>query len=84
LEQELTGTTPLEVRRRIKLLLDKLAYPLKSPKTIRELRAVEVLEHIGTEQARQVLQVLARGESGSRLTEEARASLGRLAQRKAP
>jgi RNA polymerase sigma factor (sigma-70 family) len=84
LKQELTGTTPLEVRRRIQLLLDKLAYPLKSPKTIRELRAVEVLEHIGTEPARQVLQVLAQGESGSRLTEEARASLGRLAQRKAP
>src|SRR5262245_23994266 len=84
LKQELTGTTPLEVRRRIKLLLDKLAYPLKSPQTIRELRGVEVLEHIGTEPARQVLQVLARGESGSRLTEEARASLGRLAQRKAP
>jgi hypothetical protein len=84
LKQALTGTPPLEGRRRIERLLGKLAYPLKSPKAIRELRAVEVLEHIGTEQARQVLQALAKGAPGSRLTEEARASLERLAKRKAP
>jgi hypothetical protein len=84
LKQALTGTPPLEVRRRIDLLLGKLAYPLKSSSTIRELRAVEVLEHIGTEQATHVLQALAQGAPGSRLTEEAKASLGRLAKRKAP
>jgi RNA polymerase sigma factor (sigma-70 family) len=84
LKQELAGTPTLEVRRRIEILLGKLAYPLKSPSTIRELRAVEVLEHIGAEQAGQVLQALAQGEASSRLTEEAKASLERLAKRKAP
>jgi len=84
LKQELAGTPTLEVRRRIEILLGKLAYPLKSPSTIRELRAVEVLEYIGTEQATHVLQALAQGEAGSRLTEEAKASLERLAKRKAP
>jgi hypothetical protein len=84
LKQALTGTPPLEVRHRIERLLGRLAYPLTSPKTIRDLRAVEVLEHIGTEQARQVLQGLAGGAPGSRLTEEAQASLERLAKRKAP
>jgi RNA polymerase sigma factor (sigma-70 family) len=84
LKQELTGTPTLEVRHRIERLLGRLAYPLKSPDTIRELRAVEVLEHIGTEQAGQVLRALGKGAPGSRLTAEARASLERLAKRKAP
>ncbi len=84
LKQELTGTPTLELRHRIERLLGKLAYPLKSPDTIRELRAVEILEHIGTEQAGRVLRELGKGAPGSRLTEEARASLERLAKRRAP
>jgi hypothetical protein len=72
------------VRRRIERLLDRLKYPLTSGKTLRELRAVEVLEHIGTAQAKQVLQELAQGAPGSRLTDETRVSLERLAKSKAP
>jgi hypothetical protein len=84
LQKALTDAPSLEVRLRIKKLLGRLNYPLTSPKTIRELRAVEVLEHIGTAQARGVLQKLSLGAPGSRLTDAARASLERLAKRKAP
>jgi hypothetical protein len=84
LQKTLTDAPSLEVRKRIERLLGRLNYPLKSPKTIRELRAVEVLEHIGTAQARQVLQKLSLGAPGSRLTDAAMASLERLARRKAP
>jgi hypothetical protein len=41
-------------------------------------RAVEVLEHIGTPQARQVLASLAGGAAGSIVTREAREALVRL------
>jgi hypothetical protein len=83
LQKALTDTPPLEMHRRIEKLLGRLNYPLTSPSTIRELRAVEVLEHIGTAEARQVLHKLALGASGSRLTDAAKASLERLARRKA-
>jgi RNA polymerase sigma factor (sigma-70 family) len=84
LQQALTDVPSLEVRRRIELLLSRLNYPLTSPKTIREVRAIEVLEHIGTAQARQMLQALAQGAPASRLTGEAQEALGRLARSKAP
>ena len=42
------------------------------------------VERLQAEQATHVLQALAQGAPGSRLTEEAKASLGRLAKRKAP
>jgi RNA polymerase sigma factor (sigma-70 family) len=84
LQQAWTDAASLEMRLRIEKLLGRLQYPLTSPKTIRELRAVEVLEHIGTAPASQVLRKLAEGASGSRQTGAARASLERLAKRKAP
>ncbi len=82
MRQALTDAASLELRRRIESLLGRLNYPLTAPKTIRELRAVEVLEHIGTAQARQVLRKLAEGAAGSRLTDAAKASLERLAKNK--
>lgn len=47
---------------------------------LRGVRAVEVLEHIGTPAAREVLQTLSTG-TASRLTREAKAALERLDQR---
>jgi hypothetical protein len=44
------------------------------------MRAVEVLEHIGTPDAREVLEKLTRGDPSARLTQEAKASLERLAK----
>jgi hypothetical protein len=48
---------------------------------LRRLRAVAVLEHIGTPEARQVLENLAGGEPEARLTREAKASVARLSRR---
>jgi RNA polymerase sigma factor (sigma-70 family) len=84
LKEALAASPPLEMRQRIERLLDRLKYPLTSPKMIRAVRAVEILEHIGTAQARQVLYELAQGGPGARLTEEARASLQRLDKSRAP
>jgi hypothetical protein len=42
------------------------------------LRSIEVLELIGTTEARQVLEQLAAGKAEARVTQEARAALARL------
>jgi hypothetical protein len=49
-----------------------------SPETVRLVRAVEVLEHIGTAEARELLELLARGTPEARITREAKAALTRL------
>ena len=66
----------LEVRRRIERLLTKL-----KQNQLRTQRAVEVLESIGTSEAKKVLETLATGAEGARLTKEAKASLDRLKKR---
>ena len=43
-------------------------------------RYLEVLEHAGTTEARQLLETLAKGTVGARLTREAQAALQRLAK----
>jgi RNA polymerase sigma factor (sigma-70 family) len=70
----------LEVRVRAERLLARLEGKPLSEASLRELRAVELLERIGTREARQVLERLAKGAEGARLTEEAQASLQRLAR----
>jgi WD40 repeat protein len=66
-----------EVRRRIEALLAALDAP-PSGEVLRSLRAVRVLERVGTPRARRVLEALAGGESTHRVTAEAKAALGRL------
>jgi hypothetical protein len=61
------------VYRRVEELLDLLEAQGRQP-----LRAIQVLERIGTPEALQVLETLARGARGARPTEEARAAVGRL------
>jgi hypothetical protein len=74
-----------EVRRRAKQLLAGLGSERLSPSSerLRSLRALEVLEHIGTPEAAAVLKALAGGAAEARLTQEAKASLARLVGREA-
>jgi dipeptidyl aminopeptidase/acylaminoacyl peptidase len=81
LKRTLGGTPSLEVRRRIERLLEKLEGWVVSSEVLQSLRGLEVLEHIGTPEARQLLEKLARGTTDDPLTQDAKASLERLARR---
>jgi WD40 repeat protein len=81
LRKALRGKPSLELHRRAERLLRRLEESVPSPGRLEALRAVEVLEQIGTASARRSLEVIAREAPGSRLQEEARASLQRLAGR---
>jgi hypothetical protein len=83
LRRTLAGLPSLEVRRRIERLLARRAAARRAPEWLRPLRGVQVLEHIGTPEARRVLATLAEGTPQARLTQEARAALRRLARRAA-
>jgi WD40 repeat protein len=75
----LAGDAPLEVKRRLEILRKKLDAAGLSAETLRPVRAVEVLERIGTPEARRVLARLdAEGGTEARLTREAAAALRRL------
>jgi hypothetical protein len=78
-----TAKAGLELRRRVEQLLQKLRGPITSPELLRGWRAIEVLESIGSPEARQVLSALAGGAPSARLTQEAQESLRRLARRAA-
>ena len=73
-------TSSLEVRRRVERLLGAVERGT-SPDALRQVRAVEVLEHAGTAEARELLEVLSRGAAEARATREARAALIRLERR---
>jgi WD40 repeat protein len=73
LQQALAGQPTLEFRRRAEKLLDKMG-----PTRLRLLRAVEVLESLGTADARQVLQLVAEGSPAATLTQQAREAARRL------
>lgn len=76
------GDPSAETRRRAAQLLDQLEGAARSPDRLRQTRALEVLEHLGTPAARDLLRDLARGAAEASLTREARASLARLERRR--
>ncbi len=69
LTQALETTESAEVRQRIERLLKQLDKP--NSESVRCLRAIEILEWIGTSAARGLISELARGASGSKMTQEA-------------
>ena len=71
----------LEGQRRLELLLKKLSNPANGGSVTRDLRVIELLEFVGSSEARKALQTLAGGAEGARLTQEAQGSLDRLARR---
>jgi hypothetical protein len=79
LREALKGNNlPLEVRRRIQTLLDRLEGRGGGPASWRLTRTVEVLERVGTPAALRLLRTWAGSESDSRLKREAVAAMRRL------
>jgi WD40 repeat protein len=71
----------LEVRKRVENLLEKVENWRADPTILRKVRAVAVLEYLDTVESRRLLELLAAGAPGARLTEEARDALARLARK---
>jgi hypothetical protein len=82
LRKVLEGQPSEEVRTRLKAILEEPAVP--SGETLRTLRAIQVLERIGTDDAREVLKKLATGAEAARETQEAKDTLARLTRGTAP
>jgi WD40 repeat protein len=81
LERVRKGPASLEVRRRAERVLAEL--PPGSAERLREVRAVQVLEYLGTPAAQALLGRLATGMAEARLTQDAKMSLERLRHRAA-
>lgn len=77
----LDGTPPLDVKKRIEAILEKIKSGGHAPSSVRAVRAIAVLESFGTADARQILEVLARGRAKALPTQEAEAALDRLTER---
>jgi RNA polymerase sigma factor (sigma-70 family) len=78
--QALAGRPSAELRRRLEALLDKQAAEewAPAPDRLRAVRALEMLEQVGTPEAKKLLAELAQGAPEAWLTREAKAALGRL------
>jgi WD40 repeat protein len=81
IKDQLARSPSLETTRRLEGLVKKLDGLMPTPEVLQALRAIEVLERIGSHEARQVLDRLAHGAAGHRVTEQARLSLRWLAKR---
>jgi WD40 repeat protein len=77
------GNPPLETRRRLEQLLERI-YGIPSADQLRPLRAIQTLELLATADARALLETLARGAPGARVTREAQESLERRQRLSAP
>jgi RNA polymerase sigma factor (sigma-70 family) len=78
LRKALAASPSLEARRRMEKLLEGATGPITVPEKARGVRAIEVLERVGTPEAAKVLRELAGGAPSARLTREAKAALTRL------
>lgn len=84
LRERLAQKPSVELRRRIDLLLDALDqdYTTPSPETLRGIRSVWVLERIGNDDARKLLEALAKQAVSLRELKGAQAALQRLQRKK--
>jgi WD domain, G-beta repeat len=84
MQKALANNPSAEMQRRLKTALGNLEGATATPPDqVREARAVEVLEILGTPEAKQLLEKLAKGAESAPLTQDCRAALARLAK-KAP
>jgi WD40 repeat protein len=85
LEEALRGKLSFEQRSRIRRMLRDFAAPpdalLDSPEALAKVRAVYVLEHIGSEPARDLLQKIAESPKNTAERHNAKSALERLAAR---
>jgi hypothetical protein len=81
LRQTLRQKPSVEVRKRIGQLLKELDGVITAPERLRQLRAIEALEHIGTPEALAVVQRMAAGFPGIRETDDAKLTSQRLSKR---
>jgi RNA polymerase sigma factor (sigma-70 family) len=79
LRKALASGPSAEAKRQIEMLLTGIATP--SAERLREVRAVEALEHVGTAEARKLLDDLAGGAKDARLTRDVMATQERLTKR---
>ncbi len=84
LKKALADNPSVEKKKRLGELLDKLQTSGIKPELVRPLRAIEVLERLGTTEARQVLETLAGGAPEARLTREAKTALARVVKASKP
>jgi WD40 repeat protein len=84
LKKALADNPSTEKKKRITELLGKLQTTGIKPELVRPLRAIELLERLGTTEARQVLETLAGGAPEARLTREAKAALERVIKASKP
>jgi WD40 repeat protein len=78
LRKALEGDPSAEARKRIESLLNKMSLAAPRGEALRTLRAIEVLESIGTPEARQLLQRLGQGVPEASSTQAAKAALERM------
>jgi hypothetical protein len=78
LRKALAGKPSPEVKRLARRLLARLGRPGASGELLRSLRALEVLEWVGTPAARKLVEELSGGRVDAPLTRQARATLGRM------
>jgi WD40 repeat protein len=81
LRKALASNPSIETRRRLEPMLDELTGSQLTAEQIRVVRAVEVLDKIGSAEARKVLERLASGAPGSLTTRQAQSALERGARK---
>jgi hypothetical protein len=81
LRKALAGSLSAEVRNRISRIIDANFAAIPQPDQLRDLRALEVLEQIGTREARDLIRRLAASPVVTRTSRDAAESLKRLERR---
>lgn len=81
LKRSLGASKSTEQTKRISSLLQKIS---NAPEPLQALRAMQVLEAIATPDAEQIIRELAQGLPESRVTQEARATIQRMRDRRIP
>jgi WD40 repeat protein len=67
-----------EARRRLEGILERVGRWAPTPDEVQAVRAIEALEHLGTTEARHLLEKMANGAPESCVSQDAKAALGRL------